>query len=56
MPEIIKPGKIIKRHLDGWHTGFHRIRINSAVVEGLNNYIPKHSNDHMASSLRDTET
>ena len=38
MPDIIKLGKTIKRHLNGILEAI-RYRINSAVVEGLNNKI-----------------
>ena len=56
MPEIIKLGKTMKRHLDGILEAI-RSGINSAVVEGLNNKIRtafKRSYGFKAQKYRDT--
>ena len=56
MPEIIKLGKTMKRHLDGILEAI-RSGINSAVVEGLNNKIRtafKRSYGFMVQKYRDT--
>ena len=56
MPDIIKLGKTVKRHIDGILAAM-RSGINSAVVEGLNNKIRtafKRSYGFKAQKYRDT--
>ena len=58
MPDTIKPGKTLKRHLNGIPEAI-KSGINSAVVEGLNNKIRtvfKRSYGFKAQEYRDTIT
>ncbi len=50
---VVKPGKTMKRHIDGIREAI-RTGINSAVVEGLNNRSKLHSSVPMASELMNT--